>query len=87
MNASKKPADIKTNEYFKDVKTKDGKSYKVKIKKGAEAKFDDQEDYSKTQVKEISGKVVEKIEANKSKIEKIDDEADKKIEVVLDKTT
>jgi len=87
MNASKKPAELKTNEFFKDVIAKGGKKYKVKIKKGADVKFDDRENYDKTQVKEIDGKVVEITDANKTKIEKIDEQPDVKIEVVLDRTT
>jgi len=87
MNASKKPADLKTNEFFKDVTAK-GKKYKVKIKKGTEVKFDDRENYDKTQAKEIKvAKVVEINDANKSKIEKIDEQPDATIEVVLDRTT
>jgi len=90
MNAEKKKAELKTNDFNKEVKVKDGttKTYKVKISKGQEAKFDDQDKYNdKNIVYTIKGKAVEDNDANKDKIKELDKQPDVDIEVYLDKTT
>lgn len=90
MNAEKKKAELKTNEFNKEVEVKDGdatKTYKVKIDAGEDVKFDNQDDFGCKQKKTIKAKVVEKTDANKTKLEEIDKQPKSDIEVALDKTT
>jgi len=90
MNAEKKKTELKTNDFNKDVKVKDGnevKTYRVKIPKERDVDFPDKEEYGAKQEKTIKAKAVESNDANKSKMEKIDEQPDVDIVVALDKNT
>jgi hypothetical protein len=91
MNDTKKnKGELKTNEFNKEVKVRDGnetKTYRVKIAKGLPVEFENKEEYDLKHKKPLKGKAVEVNDANKDKIAKIDEQPDVDIEVGLDKTT